>query len=121
MTAVVVDATGRRMLRVPSGAGRQTPVVTVPDRVHFPDVTVLLQALADQHGIDAVALECLDRHQPDQGPVELEALLELRPGARIPDRAVWVADLPPRAAAALARPGVLQGRGARQHDHPGRT
>ncbi|TCC10268.1 phosphotransferase family protein [Kribbella soli] len=55
VTAVVVRPSDQAVLMLPSGL----PQVEQSDDFWFPDVEAVLQALRDQHGIEAVVLTCL--------------------------------------------------------------
>jgi hypothetical protein len=78
VTAVVIRPEDQAILVLPSGL----PQVEVADEFWFPDVATPVQALRDQHGIEAYVLTCLD---------EAPSYLMINVG-ETPENASWVAD-----------------------------
>ncbi|MEV6272573.1 aminoglycoside phosphotransferase family protein [Kribbella sp. NPDC051936] len=87
-TAVVARPSDQAVLMLPSGL----PRVARPDDFWFPDVESVLEALRDEHGVEAVVLTCLS-----DDPLTYLMLLSGEPpaGARwVHDHPVTASDLP---------------------------
>ncbi|GAA1548929.1 aminoglycoside phosphotransferase family protein [Kribbella lupini] len=80
VTAVVVRPDDEAVLVLPSGLPRIEPA----GELWFPDVGAVVRAFAEQHGIEAYVLECLDA----EGPAYLMVAI-----GNVPDDARWVTSL----------------------------